>query len=146
MARPNIIISESDMNVLKTLVSPRTAGHDTTWRHDPNVRELAQEIARAKVVRDDKVPADVVRLGCKVHVREAGSKKKATAYVIVLPHEASFEDGKVSVMSPIGAGLLGYRTGDSVTWPVPGGERTWTIDRVEAPEASYTAANAEEAA
>ena len=143
MARRSIIIGTSDMNVLKALVSSRV---DATWRKDPNVRKLDQEIDRAKIVPDAKVPADVVRLGCEVHVREAGKKTRPTVYHIVLPHEASFEDGRIYVMSPIGTGLLGYRVGDTVTWPVPGGERTWTIEQVVTTQYAAAAGASEEAA
>jgi regulator of nucleoside diphosphate kinase len=40
---------------------------------------------------------------------------------LVYPHEADVSENKLSVLSPIGTAILGYREGDAVAWPVPSG-------------------------
>ena len=47
---------------------------------------------------------------------------------LVMPGEADVEDGKVSILTPIGAGLIGLRTGQSIDWPgLDGRSRVLTI-------------------
>jgi regulator of nucleoside diphosphate kinase len=48
----------------------------------------------------------------------------------VFPHEANVDDGKVSVLAPLGTAVLGYRTGDLIEWNVPGGTRRLQVERV----------------
>ncbi|MBP1658075.1 MAG: transcription elongation factor GreA [Bacteroidetes bacterium] len=42
-------------------------------------------------------------------------------YLLVSPEESNFEENKISVSSPIGKGLLGRKTGDTVEVKVPVG-------------------------
>jgi regulator of nucleoside diphosphate kinase len=41
---------------------------------------------------------------------------------IVLPEDANADDGKVSVLAPVGAALLGLETGQAIDWRFPAGE------------------------
>jgi regulator of nucleoside diphosphate kinase len=49
---------------------------------------------------------------------------------VVFPSEADSEQGKISVLAPVGTALLGYRVGDTVEWVVPGGLRRLKIERI----------------
>ena len=49
---------------------------------------------------------------------------------VVVPREADAADGKVSLIAPLGAALLGRRSGDSVEYSAPGGEVTVTVGEV----------------
>jgi len=49
---------------------------------------------------------------------------------VVFPSEADSEQGKISVLAPIGTALLGYRVGDVVEWKVPGGLRRLKVERI----------------
>ena len=51
-------------------------------------------------------------------------------YTVVFPSEANLEDGKISILAPIGTAILGYRVGDTVEWRVPGGVRTLRIEEI----------------
>jgi regulator of nucleoside diphosphate kinase len=58
-------------------------------------------------------------------------------YTLSYPVEADLDAGKLSVLAPIGTALLGYREGDVVEWPVPGGVRVLKIERLlHQPEAA----------
>ncbi|HEX7894717.1 MAG TPA: GreA/GreB family elongation factor, partial [Terriglobales bacterium] len=52
-------------------------------------------------------------------------------YQVVFPADANAGQNRISVLAPIGTGLLGYRTGDVVEWPVPSGMRRLRIVAVE---------------
>lgn len=86
-------------------------------------------IARANVVPGNKIPADVVTMNSVVCVvDDAGAEQKWT---LVYPEEANVASAKLSVLSPMGAALLGARAGKSVKYSAPNGaQRSLRIDRV----------------
>jgi regulator of nucleoside diphosphate kinase len=40
---------------------------------------------------------------------------------LVLPAEADLDAGRISILTPVGAGLIGMRAGDEIDWPCPDG-------------------------
>jgi transcription elongation GreA/GreB family factor len=46
----------------------------------------------------------------------------------VFPADADLEKGRISILSPLGTALLGYRAGDVVTWERPRGTRRLRIE------------------
>jgi regulator of nucleoside diphosphate kinase len=53
------------------------------------------------------------------------------------PEQADIATGKISVLAPIGTGMLGYEVGDVFEWAVPAGARRLQIKEiVYQPEAS----------
>ena len=56
---------------------------------------------------------------------------------LVLPKEADIDAGRVSILSYVGAGLIGLKEGQSITWPDPSGAlRKLTLVKVEEAEAA----------
>jgi regulator of nucleoside diphosphate kinase len=54
---------------------------------------------------------------------------------LVYPAEADIEAGRISILTPIGAGLIGLREGQSILWPDrEGRERRLTVVRVTQPQ------------
>lgn len=90
---------------------------------------LSSELARAKLVASEKVPADVVTMNSKVLLRDVNNGEEVT-YTLVFPKNANIDRGAISVLAPVGTAILGYREGDQVTWKVPSGERTLEIEKV----------------
>lgn len=93
-------------------------------------------IARANVVPGNKIPANVVTMNSVVCVvDDAGAEQEWT---LVYPEEANVASAKLSVLSPMGAALLGQREGKSVKYTAPNGvKHGLRIERVAfQPEAS----------
>jgi regulator of nucleoside diphosphate kinase len=91
-------------------------------RQSPELSKmLLDEIDRAEVHARDALPADVVTIGSEVEVLDAhtGATRQLR---LVLPSEADVEAGRVSILTPIGAGLIGLRKGQSIEWPYRSGE------------------------
>ena len=89
---------------------------DAIGRKDPAVAErLAEEVDRAVVVSPEELPDDVVTLGSAVTFRDetSGSLREV---VVVLPQDADIESNRVSILTPIGAALIGLREGASIDW------------------------------
>jgi len=82
---------------------------------------LFDEIDRAEIHARGMLPRDVVTLGAEVEVLD--EKTGATRRLrLVLPTEADVETGCVSILTPMGAGLIGLKKGQSIDWPYPSGD------------------------
>ena len=121
---PAITITESDFERPDRLTAaaaktfPRTADF------------LAREIARANIVDAGARPPDVIGMGSTVTYRDdvTGNERTVT---LVFPDEADLAAGKISVLTPVGAALIGLSAGQSIEWRAPGGGvRSLTILRV----------------
>jgi len=91
---------------------------------------LQGELARAIVVSDEAVPADVVTMDSRVSYTDesTGVSREIT---LVYPHESDGTQGRVSVLAPVGTALLGLSAGQSIEWDFPDGRRRrLTVDRV----------------
>lgn len=76
---------------------------------------LADELDRAQVVRSGKAAVGFVRMGCEVEFRD-DTTGKVQAVSLVYPGEADIGQGRISVLTPVGAALLGLGTGQSIDW------------------------------
>ena len=56
--------------------------------------------------------------------------KKSIEYFLVSEKEADLKQGKISVTSPIGKGLLGKKIGEVVEISVPSGTLKFTIENI----------------
>jgi len=125
IAERNIVITENDFDRLKHLVeSPR---YRTT--HAALLMALEGELVRGDVVASDLVPRSVVTMHSRVRVRDLEDDEKDT-YTLVYPDEADINEGKLSVLAPLGTALLGTRVGDVIEFDVPAGTRRLKIERV----------------
>lgn len=105
-------------------------------RQSPELSKLLlDEIDRAELHAPGEMPADIVTIGSGVEVLDA--HKGATRELrLVLPAEADVDSGRVSILTPIGAGLIGLKKGQSIEWPYPSGEtRMLKILKVTRPPA-----------
>jgi regulator of nucleoside diphosphate kinase len=102
-----------------------------TARRNPEVVQLLlEEIDRAHLVPTDQMPADVVGMQAHVEYRDEGTGAIRRVR-LVYPHEADITYGRISVLSLVGAGLLGLSAGQSILWPTQDGrERRLTVLRV----------------
>ncbi|WP_198373086.1 nucleoside diphosphate kinase regulator [Roseomonas rosulenta] len=125
--RPPILLSEDAHGILVGLAM-RGA------RRTPEAaRLLLEEADRARLVPEARLPADVVALGSRVTFTDEASGVTRTVQV-VLPSEADIGQGRISILSLVGAGLIGLRAGQSIDWPVQDGRlRRLTVTEVTAP-------------
>ncbi|MCY1075512.1 nucleoside diphosphate kinase regulator [Archangium lansingense] len=109
---PRIVVTTTDMERLRTLI-------DTTAGDKADV--LDAELLRAEVVEPTQVPPDVVTMNSRVVYRDedTGETREVT---LSYPQDASLEQGRVSVLAPVGAALLGLSVGQEIDWQLPGGK------------------------
>lgn len=77
---------------------------------------LLRELNRAEVIPDAEMPADVVTMQATVKFIDEASGVERTLR-LVYPTEADFDAGRISILSLVGAGLLGLKAGQSIMWP-----------------------------
>lgn len=84
------------------------------------IAKLEDILLRAQVIDVNVLDKDKVHILSRVKLQDQRSKE-IIEYLLVAPEEADFEKNKISVTSPIGKGLLGKKTGESVEIKVPAG-------------------------
>jgi regulator of nucleoside diphosphate kinase len=88
----------------------------------PDVADrLLQEIERATVLPSSDVPMDVVNIGSQVTFRDESTGRVQTV-TLVLPKDADIAKRQVSVVTPIGAALIGLAGSASIRWEANDGE------------------------
>jgi regulator of nucleoside diphosphate kinase len=88
---------------------------------------LAREIERASVVADNSDLRDVVRMGSQVRYSD-DKTGEVRDVVLVYPHEADITLKRVSVLTPVGAALIGLSVGQAIEFHTPGhNKRSLTV-------------------
>jgi regulator of nucleoside diphosphate kinase len=125
---PRIVVSESDHERLTGLA---TAALN---RVPETAQELLAEMERAEIVSAPSVPANVVRMGSRVTFLPTDGRKRRIT--LVFPAEEDITKSRVSIMTPIGAALIGLTQGQSIQWTARDGRRhELTVLTVEKPPA-----------
>ena len=124
--RPHIILTAEDHERLSLLAR---AAAETM----PDVASaLADELDRARILAKGRHPEHIVRMGSEVDFRDDAGKLQVVT--LVYPDEADISRGRISVLTPIGAALIGLRTGSSITWHTrTGALRRLTVLQVREP-------------
>ena len=127
-ALPPIVLAEAEADILADLAiaarerSPLAAGL------------LLQEIERASTAGTGKVPRDVVRMMSRVDFVDEDSAERHSVE-LVYPKDADTDLHRISVLTPIGAALIGLRQGQSITWLTRDGRKqVLTVLAVTQPE------------
>ena len=104
----------------------------------PDENTLAYEVSRAIIVKDSAFPANTIRLNSAVTVVDMDSRKELE-FTICLPQHADARSKRISVLTPMGAAIIGFRIGDEVEWKMPAGlKRLKILDvRQPGPDGSY---------
>jgi regulator of nucleoside diphosphate kinase len=58
------------------------------------------------------------------------SDGEVSTFTLVLPSEANPAAGRISLLAPLGMGMIGYREGDEFEWPLPAGTARYRVRRV----------------
>jgi regulator of nucleoside diphosphate kinase len=106
-------------------------------RYDsPLTDALELELQRARIVAQAEVPADVVTMNSDV-VYEDVATGVQRAIRLVYPKDADVATGRVSILAPMGAALLGVRVGQEIWWRVARGlKRVRVVELRYQPEAA----------
>lgn len=128
-----IFVTTQDKQRLEDLVMEVQASDP---RQHGDLKALTEELHRAVIVDPKDVFSDVITMNSRAEMRDFETDE-TVAFTLVFPSEANIDEEKISVLAPIGAGMLGYRVGDEFEWKVPDGLRRMKVTNVEyQPEAA----------
>lgn len=129
---PKIMIDAVELAHLEALA-------DGAEQRNPALADrLLGELARARIVASQRMPANVVSIGSTVTYRDETTGQERTV-TLVYPEDADIAHRRVSVMTPIGVALLGLAEKAECYWDTRDGQRkTLTVLRVEREVAEKT--------
>ena len=88
--------------------------------------QLRQRLSKLSAIDPSQIPADKVGLGSKVIVEDQRTKSRET-YHLVFGDALEFEEGHVTMASPIGKALLGKAVGEVTQLRLPTIVRTLKV-------------------
>ena len=119
--RPRIVVTAGEHGLL-TGLAERAIERDS-----PIGEYLVEELSRAHIVPDDACADNVVRMGSTVTYREDSTGRSRTV-TLVYPGDANIDRQRISILTPIGAALIGLSPAQTIEWPTPnGGTETLTV-------------------
>lgn len=102
------------------------AAKDAQGQLEARIAKLEDIVARARIVDEREVDDSKAYILSNVRVKNLQNDAEQT-YTLVSEQEADLSEGKISVDSPVGKGLLGKEEGDEVKISVPAGTVTFRI-------------------
>ncbi len=118
-----VILPESDLPLLKRLAASQGVYAD-------NEMSLMHEIKRAIIVKNSAFPSNTVRINSNVKILNLETEE-TSVFTIVIPQSADIKSKKVSVLTPMGTALIGFREGDLISWKMPNGMKHFKILEVD---------------
>lgn len=104
------------------------------------MKALRSELARAEIVQVKDLPPDVITMNSLAELLDLDTNERME-FTLVFPRDANIDEGKISVLAPLGTAMLGYRVGDEFQWSVPYGMRRLKVTAVRfQPEATLAMA------
>lgn len=108
--RPAIHLIAGESDALSALAL--SAEH----RHPHSSAMLLAELDRAELCEPGELPEHTVAMNSRIEFIDEGSGARRTVQ-LVYPRDADIAAGRVSILTPIGAGLIGMTAGSSIRWP-----------------------------
>lgn len=113
---PEIAINADEYARLESLLN------NTAEANLSAVEYLERELSRAQIIEPGDHAPDTVHMHSTVTFVDQQTKEERTA-TLVYPHEANISENKISILSPIGAALIGMYAGEQITWYTPNQQR-----------------------
>jgi len=105
------------------------AAKDAQAENEAKIAELEFKLSRARIIENENIPQDEILIGATAVLLDTDTGKEYT-YTLVSELESDYAAGKISVTSPLGKGLLGYKEGQDVSITVPAGTRHYKVLKI----------------
>lgn len=134
MKNQDIVITATDHVRLRSIVAA-SALFDCSGGES---NALQGELERAQVLASEEIPPDVITMNSRAELLDLETGEHME-FALVMPSQANIDDGKISVLAPLGTAMLGYRVGDEFEWHVPFGMRRLKVLQIHfQPEAALS--------
>ncbi|MCC6548718.1 MAG: GreA/GreB family elongation factor [Ignavibacteriaceae bacterium] len=115
------VISNTDYVTLKSLIV-----NCPPHLKSKELGQMMDELDKAEVVTDKKIGNDVIKLNSLFEAEDL-STNKIWKLMLTLPGEANLKEQKISVFSPLGVALIGFKKGMTIQSALPGGMKKFKI-------------------
>jgi regulator of nucleoside diphosphate kinase len=115
-----------DIDRIRGFLELATVGGSQRYRY---LVRLKQELEYAEILAPEDMPADVITMNSRVRIHDLSNGETVTV-TLAFPHEADYEQKKVSLLAPLGAALLGCHTGEEVCYEAPAGSTKIRIKKI----------------
>ena len=105
------------------------AAKDAQGLNEKKIVELEAKLAGARIIEDEGMPSDEVLIGATVKIRDLDTEEEFE-YTLVAEVEADYSQGKISVSSPVGKGLLNHKENQTVEISIPAGILRYKILKI----------------
>jgi transcription elongation factor GreA len=105
------------------------AAKEAQAENEIRITELEKKLTGARIIDEENIPAGEVWIGATVKLKDLGSGEELK-YTLVSEEEADYLQGKISISSPVGKGLLGHKENDIVQIKVPAGILRYKILKI----------------
>jgi regulator of nucleoside diphosphate kinase len=112
---PRIKVTKENLGRLDALL-----GSDTPIRSWRAAEFLVRKLMRARVVDEHAIPARVVTMRSQIKFREEDNRLQKVA-TLAYPGDSGLYDDAISVLTPVGAILLGLSEGQCMAYSGPDG-------------------------
>ncbi|MDD5428280.1 MAG: nucleoside diphosphate kinase regulator [Candidatus Omnitrophica bacterium] len=126
MSERTLYITAVDKERLHELI---ISTRENAAESEVHLKDLEAELEKAIIVSSKDIPRDVITMDSQVCVKDLDTQEE-NVYTLVFPSHSDIERNRISVLSPIGVALLGYRAGDVIEWKVPAGIRKLKIKKI----------------
>ena len=126
MSKKLIYITNNDMKRLRELIMVAKEFGNKDKKY---LRELEDELDKGEVVNSRDIPNNIITMNSKVRLRDINTQKEMICW-LVFPDESNADQGKISILAPIGTALLGYKVGDIIEWKVPAGVTKLKVEEI----------------
>lgn len=97
--------------------------------NEKKISEIEERLSKIQVIDESRIPKDQIFVGATVLLKDLKSQEEIR-YTLVTQDEANFDEGKISVSSPIAKGLLGLKVGDTAEIKIPAGTLNYKVLKI----------------
>ena len=97
--------------------------------NEKRISDAEDKLARIQLIDESKIAKDQVLIGATVLLKDLKSQEEFS-YSIVAQDEANFDEGKLSVTSPVAKGLLGLKVGEMAEIKIPAGVLKYKVLKI----------------
>jgi transcription elongation factor GreA len=90
------------------------------------ISDLEYKLACLEIIHPHNLPKDRAVFGSRVLLENLETGQDVE-YQLVGPDESDVENGRISIVSPLGRAILGRKPGDELVVEVPGGKRAYEL-------------------
>lgn len=111
--KDRLYVTRADFDRLRHLIESR----QVTVFEMEYLELLEEKLDRAEVVEPEAIPPDIVTLNSEVLLKDLDSGG-VKIYRLVLPAQGRMQKS-ISILTPLGIAMLGYKVGEIIEFPVP---------------------------